>query len=51
LTVIAEGVETVEQEAFLRQINCDEVQGYLYGRPVPAAAFAELLKADKSKRA
>jgi diguanylate cyclase (GGDEF)-like protein len=51
LTVIAEGVETVEQEAFLRQINCDEVQGYLYGRPVPAEAFAELLKADKSKRA
>ena len=36
LTVVAEGVETAEQEAVLRAHNCDEVQGYLISRPVPA---------------
>lgn len=33
LRVVAEGVETAEQEAFLRQIGCTHVQGYRYGRP------------------
>lgn len=44
LTVIAEGVETDAQLAFLRNYGCDEAQGYLYSRPVPAEQFAELLK-------
>jgi EAL domain-containing protein (putative c-di-GMP-specific phosphodiesterase class I) len=43
LTIVAEGVETAEQEAFLRAHNCDEVQGYLISKPVPADEFAAFM--------
>lgn len=43
--VIAEGVETAEQLAFLRARQCDEIQGYLFSRPVTAEAFGHLLEA------
>jgi EAL domain-containing protein (putative c-di-GMP-specific phosphodiesterase class I) len=39
LNVIAEGVETGEQLRRLRTLNCDEMQGYLFGRPVPVDVF------------
>jgi diguanylate cyclase (GGDEF)-like protein/PAS domain S-box-containing protein len=39
LRVTAEGVETESQLAFLREQGCEEVQGFLFGEPVPAAAF------------
>ena len=44
LRVIAEGVETQEELAFLRAYRCDEAQGYYFSRPVPARQFAMMLK-------
>jgi EAL domain-containing protein (putative c-di-GMP-specific phosphodiesterase class I) len=44
LRVIAEGVETLEELAFLRAYRCEEAQGYYYSRPVPAEEFARLLR-------
>ncbi|WP_233802197.1 putative bifunctional diguanylate cyclase/phosphodiesterase [Paraburkholderia sp. HP33-1] len=43
MNVTAEGVETAEQAAFLRTIDCDKQQGYLYSRPVGASAYARTL--------
>jgi diguanylate cyclase (GGDEF)-like protein len=46
LAVVAEGVETQEQADFLRRRACEEAQGFLFARPVPAAAFETLLAAQ-----
>jgi EAL domain-containing protein (putative c-di-GMP-specific phosphodiesterase class I) len=44
LRIIAEGVETAEDLAFLNAHGCDEAQGYYFSRPVPADQFARLLE-------
>jgi diguanylate cyclase (GGDEF)-like protein len=44
LSVIAEGVETKEQLDFLKTHHCDEIQGYYFGRPVPADTFEQILR-------
>ncbi len=46
LSVVAEGVETPEQLAYLAERACDVVQGFLFGRPMPAEAAAEVLRAE-----
>ncbi len=44
LETVAEGVESAEQLPFLRLHGCDEVQGYLFGRPVDTGTIDELLR-------
>jgi diguanylate cyclase (GGDEF)-like protein len=49
LTVVAEGVETPEQQAFLSDKLCDEMQGFYFSTPVAAQDFAELLRGHSPK--
>nr|WP_306812902.1 EAL domain-containing protein [Paenibacillus soyae] len=43
MRVVAEGVETPDEADFCRNLNCDELQGYLFSRPLPASDFEKLL--------
>jgi EAL domain-containing protein (putative c-di-GMP-specific phosphodiesterase class I) len=43
MQVTAEGVETAEQMELLQSIDCDDVQGYLFSKPVAAGVFPTLL--------
>ncbi|WP_213881274.1 bifunctional diguanylate cyclase/phosphodiesterase [Pseudomonas sp. dw_358] len=47
LKIVAEGVETPEQQALLTRLGCNSLQGYLLGRPVPAAQLPHSLAALK----
>ena len=47
VSVIAEGIETGEQLQFLKNLSCDEGQGYLFSRPIPAKEFEKLLFRQK----
>ena len=46
---MAEGVETHDQANFLRQSGCDELQGYLISRAVPAEEFARFMERQKTE--
>lgn len=48
--VIAEGVESAEQEAFLASLGCRSLQGFRYGRPMPKAEFVRLVRAPCVQR-
>lgn len=49
-TVVAEGVETEEQEKFLQRLGCQTAQGYLYAYPVSADAFLQLLELNNQRK-
>jgi predicted signal transduction protein with EAL and GGDEF domain len=49
ITTVAEGVETTEQLAHVRAFGCSEVQGFLFSRPLPAAALREFIAARPAK--
>ena len=49
LPVVGEGVETLEQAQSLMKIGCDELQGYLFSRPIPASEFERFLIREKDE--
>ncbi|HEX7558734.1 MAG TPA: EAL domain-containing protein, partial [Usitatibacter sp.] len=51
LTVVAEGVETDHELAELRRFGCDDAQGFLFARPMPAAALERWLSGVRDKAA
>ena len=51
LSVVAEGVETEAQQTFLVECGCDEMQGFLFSKPLPAAELAERVLGHMQKTA
>ena len=48
IETVAEGVETKDQQAFLRKEGCKKMQGYYFGRPMPEDKFEEMLRSENS---
>lgn len=48
LSITAEGVERSEQASYLRSIQCDDIQGYYYGQPMPADEYEKLLMMSRT---
>ena len=48
IKVLSEGVETTEQSNFLKGIQCDMAQGFLYSKPVPLREFEKMLNEEKA---
>jgi EAL domain-containing protein (putative c-di-GMP-specific phosphodiesterase class I) len=51
LKVVAEGVETQEQSEFLRKLGCDQIQGYVFSKPIPSAEIVALLYKTMTREA
>jgi EAL domain-containing protein (putative c-di-GMP-specific phosphodiesterase class I) len=49
LKTIAEGVETQEQATFLKNLGCDEVQGFMYAKPMPESELIEFINHRNKK--
>ena len=47
LKVVAEGIETAEQLKIMKDLNCDEIQGYYFYKPLPVVEIEEIL--DKQR--
>jgi len=47
IAVVAEGVETSEQLRFLKDQKCDQIQGFLFSRPVPPSKITEFFKENR----
>ena len=47
MKVVAEGVETREQVEELRNMNCDEIQGFYYAKPMPEEEFLKYVKGNR----
>lgn len=48
MVVVAEGVETLSQAAILREMSCDQFQGFLFAKPLPLEDFVALLTDEKA---
>ena len=51
IRTVAEGIETAEQVAFLKSVNCNMIQGYFFYRPLPEDKFEEILKKEYTTKA
>ena len=47
MEVIAEGVENINQVEILRQMECDDIQGFYYARPQPCEQFVEMVQKEE----